>query len=75
MSEGQSAENDAPNLLRSFTNALDCCGTCAGGVLAQYVRERMADVWDEGFWHCQETRHTGRSADNPYRPVPPEADQ
>ncbi|MAE64136.1 MAG: hypothetical protein CMJ18_07655 [Phycisphaeraceae bacterium] len=31
-------------LLRDFNNALDCCGTCAGGVLNRHVTDRLAAV-------------------------------
>lgn len=33
-----SAESDvAPHIVQQIVNAWDCCGTCAGGVLARYV--------------------------------------
>lgn len=55
MSTEREAEKDG--LLTRFTNALDCCGTCAGGVLAQYVREAKAEAlretanaWTQGGW-------------------------
>jgi hypothetical protein len=37
------------DLLARFTAALDCCGTCAGGVLAQHTRAREAAAWFEGY--------------------------
>lgn len=52
-----------PNVVKRVINAWDCCGTCAGGVLAQHVREQIdaaleaaavqvmqADTGDEGEW-------------------------
>ena len=37
----QSAElAPTDNIVRRIVNAWDCCGTCAGGVLARYVAER-----------------------------------
>lgn len=45
-------------LVQEFADALDCCGTCAGGVLNRY----RADAWDEG-WQAAYADHR----DNPYR--------
>lgn len=33
---------EVPNVVQRIVNAWDCCGTCAGGVLAAYVREQLA---------------------------------
>jgi hypothetical protein len=31
------------------------------------LEARLAQAWDEGRRSCQETRHTARAGDNPYR--------
>jgi hypothetical protein len=57
------AETPAVEFIRALTRAWDCCGTCAGGVLAQRDRplldrleaaeakvaraEALADEWDQ----------------------------
>jgi hypothetical protein len=37
----------AGDLLTEFQNALDCCGTCAGGVLARHVEAAQAEALSE----------------------------
>ena len=34
-------KQDQPNIVKQVVNAWDCCGTCAGGVMAQHTRERI----------------------------------
>ena len=41
-STGTSEDVEAPNIVQRIVNAWDCCGTCAGGVLARYVADREA---------------------------------
>lgn len=76
--DDRSAEGD--DLLKRFTNALDCCGTCAGGVLARHVRERMAQAWDEAVSHISKVAMVGSAGlndecfeGNPYAPTQPAA--
>jgi hypothetical protein len=38
------APNEAVAFIRALVNAWDCCGTCAGGVLAKRDRERDATL-------------------------------
>jgi hypothetical protein len=35
-----------PNVIQRIVNAWDCCGTCAGGILAQHVAARVAEAVD-----------------------------
>lgn len=35
------------DLLEDFTNALDCCGTCAGGVLARHTERAVNEALTE----------------------------
>lgn len=41
-STGTSEDVEAPNVIQRIVNAWDCCGTCAGGVLARHVADREA---------------------------------
>ena len=35
---------EGANVVQRIVNAWDCCGTCAGGVLAAYVREQVENA-------------------------------
>lgn len=59
------------SLLKEFTNALDCCGTCAGGVLNRY----RAEAWDQGYEAAAPEYVRTAYRGNPYRPTAPEATQ
>lgn len=48
--------DESDDLLSRFTNALDCCGTCAGGVLARHVRESKAQELRDAVDRWCETR-------------------
>jgi hypothetical protein len=74
------ADNDAPRgaeFIRKLLGAWDCCGICAGGVLARYDRQIKAQAWDEGFkqggpMHDENYDDPDAHTRNPYRVIPPE---
>lgn len=41
--------HDDPNIVQRIVNAWDCCGTCAGGILAAELAAAAAKAWDEGY--------------------------
>lgn len=65
------------DIVQHIVNAWDCCGTCAGGVLAEHVRTAVqqaeqrgaARAWDEGHRACYlfERGETHPEPSNPYR--------
>lgn len=58
---------EAVEFIKRLVGAWDCCGTCAGGVLAAHDRSVAAQAWDEGYVEgmLEVPYHTT----NPYRPA------
>lgn len=73
------AQQEAVTFIRALVGAWDCCGTCAGGVLAKRDRQLKAAAWGEGYeagWADESFDSRGLSTDpdadehphaNPYR--------
>jgi hypothetical protein len=67
-SEADPETGDEPNIVQRIVNAWDCCGTCAGGVLASHdaaTADRVRREVAEGIAAAIEARQTFAHGNNP----------